>query len=181
MATCRKCYTSLAEGTEVCPVCGLTVMQGKRKKSFSRLKVMMFIFQVVSLLLLFFNLMLNMTAAYYAVSSEEGLILIKATAYSYFPMLEAVDISFYVIYLLSAALVCTAITYCKRMRYRGLIFLAVGNGAVLFSTLCYPILIYAVSGFMTPMFFVGLGAFLLHAALGTWITLSAFKSNLFIY
>ncbi len=180
MVVCRKCFTSLPDGVNACPVCGLSRANiSKRTGRIS--KTLLYVLNILSFLVLFFDFIINITAGYYSTDYTNGILLAKLYAYNYCPALEVVDIIFYALYLISFALVDVAMHDLSKMRYRGLISLAIGNCACLFVTLSYPLLIYVLSGLMTPMIYATISISVIYTLLASVITIRTFKLNTFIY
>ncbi len=178
--TCKKCKQIIPDGTVDCPYCGMHRPE-RMPSDLRRLYLSMALATVSTFVVSLLNFFLNVTAAHYSDTYEVGILISKLWAYEAIPALEAVDVSFYVVYLLTVAIVSVGYNDARISRRRGAILIAVANAIALAATVVYPLITYALTDVVSPVLWITAVMALVHAAVSVICTVYLFKSNFLIY
>ncbi len=178
--TCKKCKQIIPDGTVDCPYCGMHRPE-RMPSDLRRLYLSMALATVSTFFVSVINFFLNVTAAHYSDVYELGILISKLWAYESIPALEAVDVAFYVVYLLTVAIAAVGYNDARISRRRGAILIALANALALLATVVYPLITYALSDMISPVLWITTVMAIIHTAVSVICTVYLFKSDFLIY
>ena len=176
---CRKCQNEIPDGTRICPVCGMRMVH-KVSWKIRLLRHSILATDILATAMILINAYLLVTAAHYAVDLSNGLWFVQQGMYYLYPSLRTVDIAFGILLVAFSVSSVMARYWMNQARRSGFVLMIITHICLLAWGVGYPLVTYAITGIISPLFTFCLIQNVLFAMLSAIITVYLGRSGRFV-